>query len=46
MITYIWQNGQVIRSLKGDSSWIVNVHFTGNIGGNEMLSASAAGDIR
>ncbi len=39
------QGGQVIRSLKGHGSWIVNAHFTGKLGGHEMISASAAGDI-
>ncbi len=40
------QGGQVIRSLKEHDSWVVNVHFTGKMGGHEMISASAKGDIR
>ncbi len=40
------QGGQVIRSLKEHDSWVVNAHFTGKMGGHEMISASAKGDIR
>ncbi|MCP4254887.1 MAG: hypothetical protein GY775_16075 [Candidatus Scalindua sp.] len=39
------QGGQVIHSLKGHGNWIINAHFTGKLGGHEMISASADGDI-
>jgi WD40 repeat protein len=42
----IREGGRPVRVLREHSSWIVNVHFTRSMGGNEMLSASAAGDMR
>ena len=39
-------SGRPVRTFQEHGSWIVNVHFTGGMGGHEMLSGCAAGDVR